>query len=100
MNCASDELQSRCQTRNCRIFKASREKILKGTKQNDTHNREHNSTHNAMFREDYTTVVGRLLPISSLLKDSCIKVGPDIAFSEKLRAFIDSIPEVRQQQYK
>ena len=98
--CASYELQSRCQTLNCRIFKASREKILKGTKQNDTHNHEHNPTHNAIFREAYATVVGRLLRINPFLNDSCIKVGPDIAFSEKLRAFVDCIPEVRQQQYK
>ena len=83
--CASYELQSRCQTLNCRIFKASREKILKGTKQNDTHNHEHNPTHNAIFREAYATVVGRLLRINPFLNDSCVKVGPDIAFSEKLR---------------
>ena len=96
MNSASDELQSRCQTLICRIFKVSREKILKVTKQNDTHNHEHNSTHNVMFREDYSTVVGRLLPINPFLKDACIKVGPDIAFREKLRAFGDSILEERQ----
>ena len=53
-----------------------------------------------MFREDYATVIGRLLPVNPFLKDSCIKVEPDIAFSEKLRAFVDSIPEERQQQYK
>ena len=96
LNSASDELQSRCQTLICRIFKASREKILKVTKQNDTLNHEHNSTHNVMFREDYSTVVGRLLPINPFLKDACIKVGPDIAFREKLRAFGDSILEERQ----
>ena len=75
-------------------------KILKVTNQNDTHNHEHNPTHNAILREDYITVVGRLLPINPFLEDSFIKVETDITLSEKLRAFVDSIPELGQQQYE
>ena len=46
-----------------------------------------------MCREDYTAVVERLLPINHFLKDSFIKVGRGMAFSEKLRAYFDFIPE-------
>ena len=52
-----------------------------------------------MLREDYTTVVGRSQSIFSW-RIHFNKVGTDIAFSEKLRAFVDSIPELGQQQYK
>ena len=48
----------------------------------------------------YTTVVERFLPINPFLKDSFIKVGTGIAYSEKLHAFVNSKPEVHQQQYK
>ena len=95
LNCSSDELQSRCETAGPKIAEyliQVESKILKGTNQNDTHNHEHNPTHNAMLREDYTTVVGRLPPI--------IKVETDITLSEKLRAFVDSTPELGQQQYE
>ena len=34
------------------------------------------------------------------LQDSIIKVGSGIRYSEKLLAFVDSIPEVRQQKCK
>ena len=74
--------------------------MLKGTHQNDTPNHEHSPTHNATFRKDYTTVFGRLLPINPFLEDSFIKVGSRIAYSEKLRTFVDSIPEVCQQNCK
>ena len=47
-----------------------------------------------------STVVGRLLPINPFLEDSFIKVGSRIAYSEKLRSFVDSIPEVCQQNCK
>ena len=57
-------------------------KIFKGTNKNDTHHHEDNSTQNAMFRKDYTTVIGRLLPINPFLEDSFTKVGTDIAYSE------------------
>ena len=53
-----------------------------------------------MFRKNYTNVVGRLLPINPFLEDSFIKVRTGISYSEKLRAFVDSIPEVHQQQHK
>ena len=75
-------------------------KIPTGTNQNDTPDHEHDPTHNTMFRKDYTTVVGRLLQINPFLEDLFIKVGSGIAYSEKLRAFVDYIPEVRQQKCK
>ena len=56
--------------------------------------------HTLLFRKDYTSVIGKLLPINLFLEDSFIKVGTGIAYSENLRASVDSIPEVRQQQYK
>ena len=39
-------------------------KILKGINKNDTHHHEDNPVHNAMFRKDFTTVTGRLLPVN------------------------------------
>ena len=74
-------------------LKQAESKILEGVNQNDTHNHERNPTHNAMCREDYTAVVERLLPINHFLRDSFIKVGRGMAFSEKLRAYFDFIPE-------
>ena len=65
-----------------------------------THHHEHNPTHNAIFRKNYTTVIGRLLPDNSFLEDSFIKAGTDIAFSEEVCAFINAIPEIGQKQYK
>ena len=75
-------------------LKQVKSKILQGTNQNDTHNHKHNLTHNATFRDNYTTLVAILLLISLFLKDSFIKVGTDIALSEKLCASIDFILEV------
>ena len=51
-----------------------------------------------MFRKDYTTVIGRLLPVNPFLKDSCIKVETDITYSEEVCAFVDAIPEIGQKQ--
>ena len=34
------------------------------------------------------------------MKDSFIKVGRDIVYSEEVRAFVDAIPEIGQKQYK
>ena len=53
-----------------------------------------------MFRKDYITVVGTLLSCRPFVEDSFIKIGSDIAYSEKLRAFVDSIPEELQQKCK
>ena len=53
-----------------------------------------------MFRKDYTIVIGRLLPVNPFLEDSFIKVGTDIAYSEEMCAFVDSITEIGQKQYK
>ena len=53
-----------------------------------------------MFRKDYTIVVERFLPVDLFFRDLFIKVGTGIAYSEKLRTFVDSIPKVIQQQYK
>ena len=52
--------------------------------------------HNTKFRKGYTTAVGRLLPSNPFLQGSFIKVGSGIAYSEKLPAFVNSIPKVRQ----
>ena len=53
-----------------------------------------------MFRKDYTTVIGIFLPVNPFLKDSFIKVEKGIAYREEVCAFVDSIPEVDQKQYK
>ena len=53
-----------------------------------------------MFRKDYATVIGRLLPINPFLEDSFIKIGTDIAYSEEVCAFVDTMPEIGQKQYK
>ena len=53
-----------------------------------------------MFRQDYTTAAGRLLPINPFLEDSFMKVGSGITYSEKLLTFFDFTPEVRQQKCK
>ena len=53
-----------------------------------------------MFRKDYATVIGRLLPINPFLEDSFIKIGTDIAYSEEVRAFVDTMSEIGQKQYK
>ena len=57
-------------------------KIVKGSNKNDSHQDEDNPTHRAMFRKDYTTVIGRLLLVNPFLEDLFIKVGTDIAYSE------------------
>ena len=56
--------------------------------------------HNAIFRKDYTILVGRLHPFNPFFEDSSIKIGRDIGCNGKLRAFVVCIPEVRQQQHK
>ena len=38
--------------------------------------------------------------MKSFLEDSLINVGTDIVYNEEVRAFVNSIPEVGQQQYK
>ena len=99
MNCASDKSQSKWQIAGPKINESLRQvesKIFKGNNQNDTPNHEHNPKHNAMFRKDHTTVVGRLLTLRAFVEDSFIKIGSGIAYSEKLRAFVDSIPEELQ----
>ena len=53
-----------------------------------------------MFRKDYTTVIGRMLPMNPFLEDSFIKVGTDIAYSAEACAFVDSVPEVGRKQCK
>ena len=103
MNRASDELQRRWEIGGPEIAEYLQQvesKILKGTNKNDTHHHEDNPTHNAMFRKDYATVIGRLLPFNPFLEDSFIKVGTDIAYSEEVCAFVDAIPEIGQKQYK
>ena len=49
------------------------------------------------FRKDYTTIFGKLLPINPFLEDSFIKIRTDIVYSEDVRAFTDTIPEVGRQ---
>ena len=103
MNRVSDELQRRWDIARPEIaeyLEKVESKIPKGTNKNDTHHHEDNPTHNAMFKKDCTTVIGRLLPFNPFLEDSFIKVSTDIAYSEKVCAFVDSIPEIGQQQYK
>ena len=103
VNRESDELQRRWEITGPEIaeyLEQVESKILKGTNKNDTHHHEDNPTHNAMFRKDYATVIGRLLPVNPFLEDSFIKVGTDIAYSEEVRAFVDAIPEIGQKQYK
>ena len=103
MNHASDELQRRWEIAGPEIAKYLEQvesKILKGINKNDTHHHEDNPTHIAMFRKDYTTVIRRLLPVNPFLEDSFIKVGTDIAYSEKVCPFIDVIPNIGQKQYK
>ena len=61
---------------------------------------EGNPTYNAMFRKDYTTITGRLLPSNPFLEDSFITVGTDIVYSEEVCAFVVCIPEVGQNSMK
>ena len=101
VNRVFDELQRRWEIVGPKIaeyLKQVESKILKGTNKIDTHHHEDNLSHNAMFRKDYTTIVGKLLPINPFLEDSFIKVRTDSAYSEEVRDFVDSIPEVGQQQ--
>ena len=103
MNCASDEIQKRLEIAGLEIaeyLEQVESKILRGTNKNDTHHHEDNPTHKAMFRKDYTTVIGRLLPVNPFLKDSRIKVETDIIYSEEVCAFIDALVEIGQKQYK
>ena len=103
VNRVSDELQRRWKIAEPEITKyleQVKSKILKGTNKNYTHHHEDNPTHNAMFRKDYTTVIGRLLPVNPFLENSFIKVGTDIAYSEEMCAFVDAILEIGQKQHK
>ena len=74
--------------------------MLKCTNKNDAHHDEDNPTYNAMFRKDYTSVIGRLLPINPFLEDLFFKVKADVSYSGEVCAFVESIPEVGQKQYK
>ena len=67
---------------------------MESTNKNDTYHHQDNPTYNAMFRKDCTTAIRRSLPINQFLEDSFIKVGTDIAYSDEVCAFVDSIPEV------
>ena len=72
VNRASDELQRRWEIAGRKIaeyLEQVENKILKGTNKNDTYHHEDNPTHNAMFRKDYATVIGRLLPVNPLFED-------------------------------
>ena len=103
VNHASDEIQKSLEIAGLEIAEyldQVESKIFKGTNKNDTHHHEDNPTHKAMFRKDYTTVIGRLLPVNPFLKGSCIKVETDITYSEEVCAFVDAIPEIGQKQYK
>ena len=53
-----------------------------------------------MFRKDYTSVIGRLLPINPFLEDLFFKVKADVSYSGEVCAFVESIPEEGQKQYK
>ena len=67
VNCACDKLQKRWEIAGPKIAKYLEQvesKILNSTNKNDTHHHKNNPTHNAMFRKDYTTVIGRLLPVN------------------------------------
>ena len=97
VNCGVDKLQRRWEIAGPEITKHLEQveiKILKGTKKNDTQRHEDNSKHNAMFRKDYTTVIGRLLSVNLFLGDSIIKVGRDIAYSKEVYGFFNAILEI------
>ena len=99
MSHESDELQRRWEIAIPKIAKYLEQvesKILKVSNKNDTYYHEVNPTHNAMFREYYTTIIGRLLSTNPFLEGSFIKVGTDIAYSEEVCAFIDAIPKIGQ----
>ena len=87
VNLASDELQRKWEITRPEIaeyLEKVESKILKGTNKNDTHHHEDNPIHNAMFRKDYTTLIGKFLPVNPFLEDSFIKVSTDIAYSEEV----------------
>ena len=99
MSHESDELQRRWEIAIPKIAKYLEQVesiILKVSNKNDTYYHEDNPTHNAMFREYYTTIIGRLLSTNPFLEGSFIKVGTDIAYSEEVCAFIDAIPKIGQ----
>ena len=52
-----------------------------------------------MFRKDHTTVSGRWLLTTQVLKDAFIKVRTDIVYSEEVCDFVDSKPEVGQKHH-
>ena len=103
VNRASDALQRRWEIAGHEIaeyLEQVEDKIVKGREQNDTHHHEDNPTHNAMFKKDYATIIGRLLPVNPFLEESLIKVGTNVEYNEQVCDFVDAIPEIGQQQYK
>ena len=100
VNRANDQLQRNWEVTEPEIAKYLEQvesKIHKGSNQKDTHHHDDNATYNPVFRKDYTTVIAILLPINPFLEDLFIKVGTNIAYSDEVPAFDDSILEVGQQ---
>ena len=100
MNRVSDELQRTRQIARPEFVKYEEQaesKMFRDPNQNYTYYHEDNPAENTLFRKDYTNVVGRLLPINLVLKDSFVKVGTDIVYSKEVRAFVDSISDSAQQ---
>ena len=67
MNPASDQLQRRWEIagpETAEYIEQVEIKIFNGTNKNDTHHHEENPSRNAIFRKDYATVIGRLLPVN------------------------------------
>ena len=94
VNRVSDELQRTREIARPEFVKYEEQaesKMFRDTNQNYTYYHEDNHTENTLFRKDYTNVVGRLLSVNLVLKDSFVKVGTDIAYSKEVRAFVDSI---------
>ena len=100
MNRANDQLQRSWEITETEIAKYLEQvesKIHKGSNQKDTHHHDDNATHNPAFRKDYATVIAILLPINPLLEDLFVKVRTNIAYSDEVPAFVDSILEIGQQ---
>ena len=100
MNRANDQLQRSWEITEPEIAKylaLVESKIHKGSNQKDTHHHDDNATHNPAFRKDYATVIAILLPINPLLEDLFVKVRTNIAYSDEVPAFVDSILEIGQQ---
>ena len=100
VNRANDQLQRSWEITEPEIAKyleQAESKIHKGSNQKDTHHHDDNATHNPAFRKDYATVIAILLPINPLLEDLFVKVRTNIAYSDEVPAFVDSILEIGQQ---